>query len=79
MAFMIRAAASMAAVSPVHEQMKERAKHEQDVRDGPENVSRVLLPEEEQRNGEEQAQAEHPGDAEGLAGPRGFGFRLHFG
>jgi hypothetical protein len=56
----------MAAVPTVHEQMNDRAEQQEDIRERPEQVCSVFLPEEETRNGQEEAEPEPHRKARGL-------------
>jgi hypothetical protein len=47
---------SVLAVAPVHEQMENRAQQEERVGECPEDVCLVLFPQEEERDGREQAE-----------------------
>lgn len=69
--------ASVAAVTPVHEHVDDRAEQEEHVRHGAEDVRAVLLPQEEDGDRQEQAEAQPQREAERPSLLRRFESGLH--
>lgn len=59
--------AAVSVVPPVHQQVDKRTKQEQRERSSSEDVRSVLSPKEEQGYGQEQAEAQHPGNVKGVS------------
>jgi len=62
----------------VHEQVDDGTKQKQHKWEGPEDVGLMLFPQEEQRDGGEEAEAHHPWDAESLRALSSLRCGLHF-